>query len=215
MDIKKLLLSFFKGVAVLLLAIFLFYPVSTKAHPGRTDSSGCHTCRTNCANWGLNTGEYHCHNESSTPSTNTAPQQSISVPVSEQIVTTKAEPVITTKEETKTEEITFDIERKDSVNIKKDQEQVQQEGENGTREITYKITLTDGKETNREKIGEKVTKEPKNRIILVGTKEPVKEVAGTTSSGPNAATAIITLLIMIGIPTLIIWGIVKAVRKKK
>lgn len=31
------------------------------AHPGRTDSSGCHTCRTNCASWGLSTGEYHCH----------------------------------------------------------------------------------------------------------------------------------------------------------
>lgn len=32
------------------------------AHPGRTDISGCHTCRTNCSSWGLSTGEYHCHN---------------------------------------------------------------------------------------------------------------------------------------------------------
>lgn len=37
------------------------------AHPGRTDSSGCHTCRTNCANWGLSTGEYHCHNAKALP----------------------------------------------------------------------------------------------------------------------------------------------------
>ncbi|MBM7652528.1 YHYH domain-containing protein [Neobacillus cucumis] len=32
------------------------------AHPGRTDSNGGHTCRTNCGRWGLSTGEYHYHN---------------------------------------------------------------------------------------------------------------------------------------------------------
>jgi hypothetical protein len=32
------------------------------AHPGRTDAKGCHTCRTNCESWGLEYGEYHCHN---------------------------------------------------------------------------------------------------------------------------------------------------------
>jgi hypothetical protein len=37
------------------------------AHPGRTDSSGCHTCRTNCSNWGLSSGEYHCHNAKAVP----------------------------------------------------------------------------------------------------------------------------------------------------
>src|SRR5687767_571889 len=30
-------------------------------HPGNTDGSGCHTCRTNCPSWGYNYGEYHCH----------------------------------------------------------------------------------------------------------------------------------------------------------
>ena len=34
---------------------------SLLAHSGRTDASGCHTCRTNCYSWGLSTGEYHCH----------------------------------------------------------------------------------------------------------------------------------------------------------
>lgn len=33
-----------------------------EAHPGRTDSNGGHTCKTNCAKWGLQTGEYHYHN---------------------------------------------------------------------------------------------------------------------------------------------------------
>jgi hypothetical protein len=37
------------------------------AHPGRTDSSGCHTCRTNCPNWRLSYGEYHCHRSKELP----------------------------------------------------------------------------------------------------------------------------------------------------
>lgn len=37
-------------------------PSVSLAHPGNTDSSGCHTCRTNCPSWGLSYGEYHCHN---------------------------------------------------------------------------------------------------------------------------------------------------------
>jgi len=45
--------------------IFLVKP--TFAHPGRTDSSGCHTCRTNCSSWGLSYGEYHCHRAKALP----------------------------------------------------------------------------------------------------------------------------------------------------
>jgi hypothetical protein len=37
----------------------------TSAHPGNTDASGGHTCRTNCADWGLYTGQYHYHEEES------------------------------------------------------------------------------------------------------------------------------------------------------
>lgn len=37
------------------------------AHPGGTDSSGCHTCRTNCTEkYGIPYGDYHCHNGGST-----------------------------------------------------------------------------------------------------------------------------------------------------
>ena len=43
----------------------LFFPFLLYAHPGNTDSSGCHTCRTNCPNWGLSYGEYHCHSAKS------------------------------------------------------------------------------------------------------------------------------------------------------
>lgn len=43
--------------------------ISVNAHPGNTDSSGKHTCWTNCSKWGLNYGEYHGHSGSSTSST--------------------------------------------------------------------------------------------------------------------------------------------------
>nr|WP_254848771.1 YHYH domain-containing protein [Paenibacillus odorifer] len=37
-------------------------PVLAEAHPGRTDANGVHYCRTNCAKWGLENGEYQYHN---------------------------------------------------------------------------------------------------------------------------------------------------------
>ncbi len=52
------------AITILLVSIV---PVAAYAHPGRTDSSGCHTCRTNCSNWGLSTGEYHCHRAKAVP----------------------------------------------------------------------------------------------------------------------------------------------------
>jgi micrococcal nuclease len=48
-------------------------PLSASAHPGRTDANGGHTCRTNCAKWGLKDGEYHYHNGGSSTKTTSAP----------------------------------------------------------------------------------------------------------------------------------------------
>ena len=50
-----------KKLSFILITLTLVIPSISFAHPGRTDDSGCHTCRTNCASWGLSTGEYHCH----------------------------------------------------------------------------------------------------------------------------------------------------------
>ncbi len=55
-----------KATAILIVLTFIVPSVSL-AHPGRTDSSGGHTCRTNCANWGLSTGEYHYHRSKGVP----------------------------------------------------------------------------------------------------------------------------------------------------
>src|SRR3990167_6083601 len=69
-----------KGVAILGLAIFLFMPSETSAHPGNTAADGCHYCRTNCSSWGVPWNVRHCHNSYSTP-TYRAPTYSTPTPV--------------------------------------------------------------------------------------------------------------------------------------
>ncbi len=62
-----------KGLIIIMIVVLS--PLYVEAHPGRTDSNGCHTCRTNCAKWGLSYGQYHCHGKTnsstSTSSSNT------------------------------------------------------------------------------------------------------------------------------------------------
>lgn len=51
-----------KIIFLLTIGVLCFVNINeVNAHSGRTDSSGCHTCKTNCAQWGLNDNEYHCH----------------------------------------------------------------------------------------------------------------------------------------------------------
>ena len=51
------------GLIVLSVILCLsIYSNSVYSHPGRTDSSGGHTCWTNCESWGLEYGDYHYHN---------------------------------------------------------------------------------------------------------------------------------------------------------
>lgn len=55
--------QYFLIVALFVAGLSFFVSVpTTYAHPGNTDASGCHTCRTNCSSWGLSYGQYHCHN---------------------------------------------------------------------------------------------------------------------------------------------------------
>ena len=50
-----------KKIITLIIILFVFSTASVSAHPGKTDGDGCHTCWTNCEKWGLEYGEYHCH----------------------------------------------------------------------------------------------------------------------------------------------------------
>ena len=58
-----------KGLIIVMIVILS--PLYVEAHPGRTDSNGCHTCKKNCAKWGLSYGQYHCHGKTNSSSSNT------------------------------------------------------------------------------------------------------------------------------------------------
>lgn len=61
-----------KIVGIFILCLLLITPNEVSAHPGRTDANGCHYCRTNCEQWGLSYGEYHCHNGSGSSSSSSS-----------------------------------------------------------------------------------------------------------------------------------------------
>lgn len=48
-------------LAAALVVLFLSLPTTLPASPGGLDSRGGHHCWTNCARYGLYTGQYHCH----------------------------------------------------------------------------------------------------------------------------------------------------------
>ena len=92
---------------------------------------------------------------------------------------------VTYEEEKETEEIPFTTIREDDSSLKKGTEKVKTEGVAGEKTITYKVKKVDGVEESRELLGEKVTKEPENEVILVGTKQGRYEVSRVAV--PNCA----------------------------
>jgi len=79
------------------------------------------------------------------------------------------EPVTETVEETEQKEIPFDTIYRDNANLTTGTETVVQEGQTGTKEVTYEVTYQDGVETNRTVVEEAVITEPVDRIIERGT----------------------------------------------
>ena len=73
------------------------------------------------------------------------------------------------KEETKKESIKFKTEEKYSDTMQAGTSEVTQKGEKGEKTVTYKVKYVDGKEESREKVSEKVTKKPVNKIITYGS----------------------------------------------
>lgn len=73
------------------------------------------------------------------------------------------------KEETVKESISYITKETKSSSLKAGQKKVTQEGQNGEKEVTYKIKYVDGKEESRETVKEKVIKEAVNKLVTVGT----------------------------------------------
>ena len=92
-----------------------------------------------------------------------------------------AEPKVEHQEITTTEEIPYASRTESNADLAEGTRNVKQAGGKGTKTITWDITLTDGKETARTKKSEKVTKEPVEEIIEVGTKKTGVETKETVT----------------------------------
>lgn len=77
------------------------------------------------------------------------------------------------------EDIPFQTVQKEDNTVLWKHNAVKQKGVNGTREKKYRVTYTDGKETNRVLIGTSVTQAPVSEIDSIGT----KIIVGKTQSG--------------------------------
>ncbi len=51
---------------------------------------------------------------------------------------------------------------------------IEQYGENGKKELTYKVIYENGKEVKRELVGENVIKQPKDHIVVKGTRHSIE-----------------------------------------
>jgi len=165
---------------VILLFMFavlaLFNPVYVQAHGGGLDGSSGHNC-----NVGYCAGTYHYHYGGDTSTDYDNPEGYVEPAPTPQ-------PVVTTTTEVENIVIVFETVEEKSSELFIGEREVKQKGVNGNTAVTYTITLTDGRQTNKSKSSEKTTKAPVDEIILVGTKEREPEPAPGESE-PDVATA--------------------------
>ena len=95
-------------------------------------------------------------------------------------------PVVTTKEETKTEEVAFQTKEVTNSELPEGSRQVKTAGKKGVRTIVYTVTYTDGVETGRVEKSSTITTPAVDEIVEVGT----KKVTPTTTNGDKNDTAI-------------------------
>ncbi|MCY7087330.1 G5 domain-containing protein [Streptococcus oralis] len=94
-------------------------------------------------------------------------------------------PVVTTKEETKTEEVAFQVKEVQNADLPEGSRQVKIAGKKGVRTIVYTVTYTDGVETGRVEKSNTITTPAVDEVVEVGT----KKVASTTTNGNKNDTA--------------------------
>ncbi|HEY4599879.1 MAG TPA: ubiquitin-like domain-containing protein [Cerasibacillus sp.] len=85
----------------------------------------------------------------------------------------------------KEEVIDFKTVRKEDDTLEKGKEEVSEEGKKGILQKKIKITKENGKTVDKKIISEKVKEEPVDRVVKVGTKEPLK-IVKTNGSKPKA-----------------------------
>ncbi|MCC8160274.1 MAG: G5 domain-containing protein [Oscillospiraceae bacterium] len=85
------------------------------------------------------------------------------------------------EDETVAEKIERGIDYVDDSTLPKGKEKVIDEGQDGVKEISYKVTYRDGAETERETVSEDITVEVKNKVIARGTAVPTPQPTKATA----------------------------------
>ena len=111
----------------------------------------------------------------------------ITTPAVDEVVEvgTKKAAVVTTKEETKTEEVAFQTKEVTNPDLPEGSRQVKTAGKKGVRTIVYTVTYTDGVETGRVEKSNTITIPAVDEVVEVGT----KKVTPTTTNGDKNDTA--------------------------
>jgi len=81
--------------------------------------------------------------------------------------------VLVELENTINEPIPFRVENRKDNNLYKNEKRIIRKGIDGQKEVSYHITLLNGYQQSLEIIAEKITKEPVNAIVQIGTKTTV------------------------------------------
>ena len=73
------------------------------------------------------------------------------------------------KTEKSTEKVAYSTKNENTDSLSAGETQIKQAGQDGEKEVTYKVKYADGKKAGEEVISEKVTKEAVTEVVLVGT----------------------------------------------
>lgn len=91
--------------------------------------------------------------------------------------------------EVRTEAIAHETTKKDDGDLTVGTTKVATEGVDGSKDVTYEITYTNGEITNEEAVSSLVTKEPVTEVIRVGTKPKPQPVAAPAASSSSSSSS--------------------------
>lgn len=85
-------------------------------------------------------------------------------------------------------DIDFETKEKEDASIYKGEKKVEEEGKKGKKEVMTEITFVNGSEIKRKIVLEKVIEEPKDKVVLVGTKERPRSVTSSKANRRNTTS---------------------------
>ncbi|MFD1031740.1 M23 family metallopeptidase [Metaplanococcus flavidus] len=100
------------------------------------------------------------------PETISTPEEAAEILLAAKDITVSVE-----KQQKEEENVKFETVEKEDKNLFIGESEVEQKGKDGEKQVLYKMIEKDGEQLEREAVGEAVTVEPVEKIVLNGTKE--------------------------------------------